>query len=240
MFRIPLALIGLFVTSSLQASDKNLEEVGQKLQSLYPATTFTDIRPSPVNGVYEVIMGRNVAYTDETGRYFMFGHIFDMSSQRDLTAELLETLNKIDISTLPIDDSIKIVHGSGERKLYLFSDPDCPYCKRLEKELQKLKNVTIHTFLYPIDELHPQAADKSHLIWCAKDREEAWKALMQQGTTPVANSREDCQSPIERNVRLAKRLGIEGTPTMILENGTFAQGFMQVSELETLLEGAMQ
>lgn len=240
MFKIALVLIGLLFTASLQASDKNLEKVNQKLQSLYPATTFTEVRPSPVNGMYEVIMGKNVAYTDEVGRYFMFGHILDMSSQRDLTAELLETLNKIDISTLPIDDSIKIVHGSGERKLYLFSDPDCPYCKRLEKELQKLKNVTIHTFLYPIDELHPQAADKSHLVWCARDREAAWQALMQHGTTPVANSQENCQSPIERNVRLAKQLDIEGTPTMILENGAFAQGYMEVSELETLLEGVKQ
>lgn len=239
MFRIALVLTGLLVASSLQASDKNLEKVGQTLQSLYPATTFTEVRPSPVKGVYEVIMGKNVAYTDETGRYFMFGHMLDMSSQQDLTAELLETLNKIDISTLPIEDSIKIVHGNGDRKLYLFSDPDCPYCKRLEKELQKLDNVTIYTFLYPIDELHPQAADKSRLVWCAKDQEAAWKALMQQGTPP-ANSEEGCQNPIERNVRLAKQLGIEGTPTMILENGKFAQGYMEISELGTLLEGEKQ
>lgn len=237
MYRVAfLFLIGLFSVTSLQADQGKLDEVHQTLQTLYPATTFDEVRPSRINGLYEVIMGKNVAYADESGRYFMFGHMLDMPNQHDLTAELMEALNKVDVATLPIKDSIKVVHGNGERKLYLFSDPDCPYCKSLERELQKLDNVTIYTFLFPIAELHPQAIEKSRLVWCAKDKKAAWKALMQEGKQPEGDTTA-CQNPIERNVELGRKLGIEGTPSMFFEDGRFAQGYVGVSELEAMLKG---
>ncbi|MCX8013824.1 MAG: DsbC family protein, partial [Rectinema sp.] len=114
------------------------EDVEKRLKDQYPATKITKVRESRVNGIYEVIMGRNVAYTDESGRYMIFGHLFDMKEQKDLTAGVLEALNKVDTSKLPKEDAIKKVQGKGERTLFVFSDPDCPCCKRLEAELAKV------------------------------------------------------------------------------------------------------
>lgn len=238
MFRKLLLIAAMMATTPLVAGNHGIdtENVRKHLQSLYPATTFTAVRPSPVDGLYEVVMGRNIAYTNELGTHFLFGHLFDMQQQKDITAELLETLNRIDTTNLPLDDAIKTVHGNGQRHLYLFSDPDCPYCRQLEQELKQLDNVTIHTFLYPIAELHPQAADKTRRIWCSDDRNAAWRALMDQGILPEADN-SNCKNPIERNVKLAAMLGIEGTPALILEDGRLVQGYKTAPELENLIKG---
>lgn len=238
MFKKLLFIAGMTVAIPLMANSGNTDTATllERLKSLYPATTFTAVRPSQIEGLYEVIMGRNVIYTNKDGKYFMFGHLFDMQKQTDVTAELMETLSRIDISRLPLDDAFITVHGTGERHLYLFSDPDCPYCKRLEKALKQLDNVTIHTFLFPIAELHPRAPDKTRGVWCAKDQNVAWRALMNEGTQPDSNTG-DCANPIDRNVRLAASLGIEGTPAMIFENGLLVQGYKSAPELEKLLKG---
>lgn len=238
MLKRTIFLLGMFfVASSLCASDEILKEVSQRIEALYPSTTVSEVRHTPVDGIYEIVMGRNIAYTNQAGRYFFFGHLFDMASQKDLTAQLEETLNRVDLSVLPLEDSLKTVHGKGERILYLFSDPDCPFCKRLEQELQRLDNVTIHTFLYPIDELHPDAAEKSRRVWCARDPLSAWNKLMEQGESVEA---EECSNPIKRIIKLAKKLGINGTPTMFLEDGEMVQGYMVADELDSLLQGARE
>ena len=130
-----------------------------RLQALYPSTRFGEIRPTPWPGVFEVAMGANLAYVDASGQYFLFGHLYDMKAQRDLTAERKDTLARIDFNALPLADAIKDVRGRGSRALAIFSDPDCPHCRRLEAELKSLSDVTIHTFLMPIASLHPQARE---------------------------------------------------------------------------------
>jgi hypothetical protein len=129
-------------------------------------------------------MGRNLAYVGSDARYFLFGHLYDMREQRDLTADRLEAARRIDFASLPLADAITTVRGDGSRVLAVFSDPDCPYCRKLEQELAKLDNVTVHTFLYPLGELHPEARQRAIAVWCAPDRAAAWKALMleRQGT----------------------------------------------------------
>lgn len=210
------------------------EDVEKRLKDQYPATKITKVRESRVNGIYEVIMGRNVAYTDESGRYMIFGHLFDMKEQKDLTAEVLEAINRIDISLLPEKDAIKTVRGKGERKMFVFSDPDCPFCKRLEAELVKVDNVTIYTFLYPLEGLHPDARRKADVIWCAKDKAKAWEEFMANGKLPDAST---CETPIERNLRLGNTLGVNGTPTIIFEDGALAPGMLPAAEIERRLSG---
>ncbi|GAB1393002.1 DsbC family protein [Rhodocyclaceae bacterium] len=212
----------------------NTSEVEQRLKDQYPATKITSVRESPAKGIYEVIMGRNVAYTDEAGRYMIFGHLYDMKEQRDLTAGVLEALNKVDMAMLPEADAIKKIQGRGERKMFVFSDPDCPYCKRLESELAKVDNVTIYTLLYPLDGLHPDARRKAQTIWCAKDRVNAWDEFIQKGTLPESRS---CDHPIERNIRLGNALGINGTPTIIFEDGAITPGMLPAAEIERRLAG---
>ena len=215
-------------------------DVEKRLKEQYPATKITAVRETPVQGVYEVAMGRNVAYTDASGRYMIFGHLYDMKEQKDLTAQRLDEINKIDVSALPLSDAIKTVKGDGSRKLYVFSDPDCPFCQRLEREtMPKLDNVTIYTFLYPLEELHPDAKRKAEAIWCAKDRAKAWDDFMKSGKLPDQETR--CDNPVERNIQLGRSLGINGTPTIIMGDGEMVPGFVPASELERrLAAGAPQ
>lgn len=215
-------------------------DVEKRLKEQYPATKITAVRETPVQGVYEVAMGRNVAYTDASGRYMIFGHLYDMKEQKDLTAQRLDEINKIDVSALPLSDAIKTVKGDGSRKLYVFSDPDCPFCQRLEREtMPKLDNVTIYTFLYPLEELHPDAKRKAETIWCAEDRAKAWDDFMKSGKLPDRVTR--CDNPVERNIRLGGSLGINGTPTIIMGDGEMVPGFVPASELERrLAAGAPQ
>lgn len=227
-----LTILALTIAAPVFAAPADVEK---RLKDQYPATKITAVRESQAKGIYEVIMGRNVAYTDEAGRYMIFGHLYDMKEQRDLTAGVLEALNKVDISTFSQADAIKSVRGKGERNIFVFSDPDCPYCKRLENELAKVDNVTIYTMLYPLDGLHPDARKKAEAIWCAKDRVKAWDEFMQKGTLPESRS---CDNPIERNIRLGNSLGINGTPTIIFEDGAIAAGMLPAAEIERRLSGS--
>lgn len=226
-----IASLTVTVSSALAGPAKDVEK---RLKEQYPATKITAVRESQVKGVYEVIMGRNVAYTDESGRYMIFGHLYDMKEQKDLTADVLDDLNRVDVSLLPQTDAIKTVRGKGERKLFVFSDPDCPYCKRLEAELAKMDNVTIYTLLYPLEGLHPDARRKAEAIWCAKDRVKAWEEFMANGKLPDASG---CETPIDRNLRLGNTLGVNGTPTIIFADGAIAPGMLPAAEIERRLSG---
>ena len=123
---LPILLAALLAASSY-AGDAPVDvakAIAEKLKQRYPATRIDQVLPSPLPGVYEVVMGRNVAFSDAEGRYFIFGHLYDMQSQRDLTAERKESLAKVDWSALPLENSIRFVNGKGERVLAVFSDPD--------------------------------------------------------------------------------------------------------------------
>jgi thiol:disulfide interchange protein DsbC len=205
----------------------------------YPNTSFQSLTSTPFPGVFEIQMGKNLAYTDETCRYMIFGHVFDMATQTDLTAQKLPSPSaasnpRLDFDALPKSDAIVTVRGTGKRKIAVFSDPDCPYCKRLEQGIKDMTDITIYTFLFPIEQLHPQAKTKSIAAWCAKDRAEAWKRLMLEGVVPEGN----CSHPVDRNIALADALGINGTPAIILEDGTVIPGAIPASQLEVALAQA--
>ena len=223
------------MTSALFASDDGatLKAVEGKLRALYPGTRIDRVTSSELPGLYEVAMGKNVAYVDGQGRYFLFGHLYDMKSQRDLTAERTEARAKIDFATLPLKDAIKTVRGNGRRVLAVFSDPDCPYCKALEAELDGLTDATIYTFLFPLDQLHPEARDRAVAIWCADDPAKAWAALMRDGTLP---SLRDCPNPVERNVALGTSVGVNGTPTLFSGDGRMKAGAVKTAELIAWLD----
>jgi thiol:disulfide interchange protein DsbC len=226
--------IAILATVSATAAMAGVNEVEKKLKEKYPATNFVSVRESPVNGIYEVVTGRNIAYTDEDARYMIFGgHIYDMHEQKDLTAERLSEINRIDVTKLPLEDAIKTTKGDGSRTLYVFTDPDCPFCQRLEREtFTEINNVTIYTFLYPMESLHPGAQKKSAAIWCAEDKSKAWREFIDNGTIPSTA----CQSTsIDRNIRLGSELNINGTPTIILGDGRIVAGFVPAKKLEQMM-----
>lgn len=206
--------------------------LAERLQALYPATRFGEVNSTPWPGVFEVVMGANLAYVDESGQYFLFGHLYDMKSQRDLTVERKDTLARVDFAALPLADAVKEVRGTGARTLAIFSDPDCPYCRRLEAEIKNLSDVTLYTFLMPIASLHPEARSKAIAVWCAPDQVEAWHALMWNDKKPPA---QECAHPVDRNVALGERLGINGTPTLVAADGRVLPGAASLAQIETWL-----
>ena len=229
-------IAGPSATAYAQQSPPNtpaeIAALSARLQAAYPSTRFGEIRPTPWPGVFEVAMGANLAYVDASGQYFLFGHLYDMKVQRDLTAERKDTLARIDFGALPLADAIKDVRGRGSRALAIFSDPDCPHCRRLEAELKGLSDVTIHTFLMPIASLHPQARAKAIAVWCAKDRLATWQALMTRDQPPPTA---DCAHPVDRNVALAERLGVTGTPTLVAADGRVLPGAASAEQINAWL-----
>ena len=219
-------------TATATAADTE-RTLANRLQALYPSTRFGAVNPTPWPGVFEVVMGANLAYVDQSGQYFLFGHFYDMKAQRDLTAERKDSIARIDFDTLPLADAMKDVRGNGARVLAIFSDPDCPYCQKLEADIRELTNVTIYTFLMPLVSLHPAAHRKAVSVWCAKDRIATWQATMWRGE---AVAQADCPHPVDRNVALGERLGINGTPTLIALDGRMLPGAASKEQIEAWLQ----
>lgn len=204
-----------------------------KLKQLYPGTTFRQVNRTQFSGIYEVIMGQNVAYVEGTGRYWIFGHLFDMQTQQDLTAARLDETSRIDMTGLDLKDAIKEVNGNGRRTLLVFSDPDCPYCRQLDATVKKLKDVTVYTFMYPIDGLHPQARQKSIDVWCSQDRLKSWSVAISGGNVPKAPA---CADPLERIGAFAERNKITGTPTLLTLDGRKLPGAAPLAQIDRWLD----
>jgi thiol:disulfide interchange protein DsbC len=221
-------------TTAVSPPSQGASQLLERLQSLYPSTRISAVHPTAWPGVFEVAMGANLAYVDATGRYFLFGHLYDMRQQRDLTAERKDAMARIDFGILPLADALTEVRGKGTRTLAIFSDPDCPYCRRLETELRGLDDVTIHTFLLPLASLHPGAHAKAVSVWCAADRLSTWQALMLRDALPP---KADCPHPMDRNIALGEQLGINGTPTLIAADGRVLAGAASRDQIESWLSG---
>jgi thiol:disulfide interchange protein DsbC len=207
-----------------------------KLQSLYPKTKFSQVNSTVIPGVTEVVMGKNIAYVEDSGRYFLFGRLYDMQGQQDMTQARLEEVQppqeRIDASKIDTSLAVKIVHGNGERALYVFSDPECPYCKQLEKQLTGLNNVSIYVFMMPLESIHPKSRALATSIWCSKDKAKAWADVVNEGKDiPVAK----CDTSIDAVLQLANGLGINGTPTLLTPDGRKLVGARDPATLDKWL-----
>ncbi len=192
-----------------------------------------EVSKTPMAGLFEVRVGTDLYYTDADGSYLIHGQLIDLKAKRNLTEERTNKLTAIDFGQLPVKDAFTIVRGNGKRKLAVFEDPNCGYCKRFERELQKLENVTIHMFLYPI--LGADSVDKSRNIWCAKDRAKAWQdwMLREQAAAPAAAA---CDATaLDRNRELGRKHQITGTPTLVFADGTRVPGAINAAQVEKQL-----
>ena len=230
-----LLLSMLAVSHFAIADDASLKKA---IETAYPKFKVDSVVKTPYAGLYEVFMGGQIIYTDEKLSFIIAeGRLVDPKSKKDVTGERLEELTKIDFNSLQLDKAIKIVKGNGSRKLVVFSDVDCPYCKQLErKELSNITDVTIYTFLYPIDQLHPDAANKSRSIWCATNREKAWTDWIMKDQLPLSTGK--CEVPLEKVGELARKFGITGTPALIFSDGKRLPGAVPHKEIERYLQAA--
>ena len=226
----------LSVITSLALADEM--SVKKAVEAAYPKFKVESVSKTPYAGLYEVFMGGQIIYTDEKMTFLIAeGRLVDPKTKKDITGERMEELTKIDFNSLPLEQAIKVVKGNGSRKLVVFSDVDCPYCKRLEQnELTNITDVTIYTFLYPIEQLHPDAASKSKLIWCANNRVKAWEDWIFNNQLP--KSAGTCEVPLEKIGQLAKKIGITSTPTLIFSDGKRMLGAQPYKEIERAMIAA--
>jgi len=176
-------------------------------------------------------MDSKLFYTDEQVSYVMIGNLIDIKSGQNLTRKRLRQLTAIDWKQLPLDLAIKKVKGDGSRQIALFSDPLCPHCVTQEKEFAKLDNVTIYTFVYPIENLHKGATALSKAVWCSADRVKAWEDLVLKRTEPKSAP---CDDPIKKIDALGTKLKIGTTPTMIFVDGTVHVGGAYAQQIEKI------
>ena len=191
----------------------NVETLKINLSRYYPNIQVSNIQATEMLGLYSASLDNQIIYLDENAQYMLVGSMVRLKDQKNLTKDLVLQQNSVDWKQLPLKDAIKTVKGTGKRQLFIFSDPNCPYCKKLEAELDKLNDVTIYTLIYP---LKSQSITVSKRVWCDPNQAYAWKNLLQKNVQPKEKT---CANPIERNLELGKKLGIEGTPTLIFGNG---------------------
>lgn len=217
----------VIVISSLSWADVNT--VKTNLTQLHPKLKIENIQTTEMKGIYSGLMDNQVVYMGEDAQHILIGSMFRLSDQKNITKDLVLKQNSIDWKKLPLQDAVKIVRGNGKRQIAVFSDPNCPYCKQLETELNKLNNVTIYTFIYPIK---TQSVAISKQIFCESDPALAWSNLIGKGIQP--RSTKACANPVERNLNLGKSLGLNGTPTIIFSNGFKAMGAYPALEIEKI------
>ena len=192
-----------------------------------------EVSKTPIPGIYEVRIGSNIFYSDEQGNYLIEGVLVETKTRNNLTEERLAKLSAIDVSTLPLKDAIVWKVGNGSRKLVVFADPNCGYCKRFERDLLKVKDVTVYTFLYPI--LGEDSSEKSKAIWCSKDSTKAWRDWMVDGVAPKAMAGGCDATVLQRNVELGRKHRVNGTPALVFEDGRRVPGAMAADALEKQL-----
>jgi thiol:disulfide interchange protein DsbC len=213
-------------------------QIRQALEAKLGGIKVDGVQVTPVPGIFEVRFqardGPQIVYTDALGAYLFSGSLVEVKSGRDLTEERLLKLTAIEFNSLPLDMAVKIQRGNGRRTLAMFSDPYCPYCRRLEQALLQLDDITIYVFMYPV--IRPENADQSRAVWCSKDRAKAWLELAASDRPKVPTASPSCANPVDKLLELGRSLRVTGTPTLFFANGERAGGGMELAALRMKLD----
>jgi thiol:disulfide interchange protein DsbC len=196
------------------------------------------VSPTPVPGIFEVrFSGSEILYSDASGDHiFVNGVLLSTRNMSNLTQQSLDRALAVDFSKLPVRDAITIRQGNGERRMAVFVDPNCGFCKRFERDVATVQNVTLHIFLMPI--LGADSAARSRDIWCARDPARAWRAWMLENTAPP-KAADGCDSQaVDRNVAFSRQHAINATPAVLFEDGTRRPGALPAKMVEDLLAAA--
>ena len=212
------------------AAGDTAASIRKTLEQKFPGAQVSHVEKSDYLGLYEAMLDDNLIYTDPKVAYIFVGSMYDTATKQNLTEARSRKLNRVAVDKLPYELAFKRVKGDGSRKLVIFSDADCPFCHRLETEIKGLDNVTIYTFLFPIDQLHPNAARKSKQIWCSPDKARAWDEFFVSGKLP--DNKGDCGDPVAKTQALGNSLKINATPTLIFADGTLIPGALPLPQIE--------
>ena len=227
---LPLLMLAGAAHADEAAIRKNLAE---RLPNL---PKIDEVSKTPIPGLWEVRLGTDVIYSDDSGNHIIQGSIVETRTRTDLTQARVDKLTTIDFASLPLKDAILVKQGSGARKLVVFADPNCGYCKRIERDMLTLKDVAIYTFLYPV--LGPDSNAKSKDIWCSKEPPKTWRGWMIDGTPPVKAVGNCDSAALERNLALGQKHKVQGTPALVFEDGTRSPGAMPAAQIESRLQAA--
>jgi thiol:disulfide interchange protein DsbC len=213
-------------------------QVRKLLEEKFQGVVIGNVTKSPY-GFYEVMFDDQLVYTDAKVTYVLVGSLYDTATKKNLTDARMRDLSRVSFDSLPLELAMKKVKGNGARRIAIFSDADCPFCARLENELKSIDNVTIYTFLYPIDQLHPDSARKSRMIWCALDKVKAWDAFFASGTLPQNGG--DCDNPLTATHDLGQKMRVTATPTLVFADGSVIPGALPAQRLEAeIAQGEVQ
>ncbi len=232
MFRILLLLLLSISFAQAAETDKTAAAIKDTLRKNYEQLIgpVDQVNKSPIDGLYEVVTGDHIFYTDKNAQYLIDGQMFDLKARNNITEARSRKLFAVDFNKLPLELAVKKVKGNGSRKMAYFTDPNCGYCKKLEHEMQNVTDVTLYLFLYPIFQ---GSDEKVQAIWCSKDRVKTWDDLMLNGVQPAPAK---CDTPSAQVLELGKKLRVNGTPALIFANGVINPGYMPAAELNKALD----
>ena len=223
----------LAATLALPAAAQDADRIKSDLRKKFPEAQIEAVRKSGYGGLFEVTGGGEVFYTDDKTSFLLLGNLIDTKTRENVTEARLRKLSAVKFDSLPLDSAIKIVRGNGSRRIAIFEDPNCGYCKRFERDIAKISDLTVYVFLYPI--LSPDSAEKAKSIWCAPDRAKAWLDLMLKDAAPAAAT---CDTPMEKVLAFGRDKRITGTPTIFFEDGERVPGAMPIAKFEQRLADA--
>ena len=234
--RIPAAIAAAALAAllALPTLAQDAEKVKAELKKKVPEAQVESVRKIPYGGLFEVVAGGEIFYTDQNATFVVLGSIVDLKAKQNVTELRMRQLNKIEFAALPLDDAVKIVRGNGSRRVAMFADPNCGYCKRFERDLLGIDDITVYVFLYPI--LSPDSVAKSKAVWCSADRGKAWIDMMVRDTPPKLDAK--CDTPIDKILAFGQSKKVQGTPTIIFEDGERIPGAMSIADFEKKLVAA--
>lgn len=228
------ALIGPAITYAAE----DFTAIEQAIHQAMPSTRIDAIRPSQIPGLMEIEAGRNVLYADTSGRWLMVGHLYDLKTSRDVTAERIDALARLTWDDLPLEAAVH--YGNGPLKLAVFSDPECPWCRKLHESLRDVKGIEVWEIMFPVTALHPGARDKAISLLCHPHPEAALTESMAgrelKSEVPTKDCTERAQQRVDKAIAFGQAHGIEGTPTLVSFDGRIRSGYLPADQLKAWLE----
>ena len=234
MKKIFSIVVALFALSAIAGE----AEIRQVLKVKFPNVIVVGVQPAPLAGLYEVRLqaddGPQILYTDALANFFVDGSIIETKTGRNLTEERMQKLSAIEFSALPLELAVKVQRGNGKRVLAMFTDPYCPYCRKFERTLMQIDDITVYVFMFPV--IRPDNADHSRAVWCAPDRVKAWLELAANDAPKLPANGANCPNPVDKVLELGRSLRVNSTPTLYFASGERAAGGMQAADLRAKLD----